>query len=245
MKVNYRSESLAIVSDLRSPFIVSETHPEWRSQFIHSINNPKVHSLLEKKLERFGRYVVCYTKITPSKEKILELVGYENATVCVISSVGEHLMTAWMIVHNICHTYMSENMRYKRQIKAALGLHGDHYQIAPYQQELVDCASARKMAIPNINELIYELFTTWVWHGETKTKHEALKACCDRIFPELVDKYHLSMFWHKYRCPMEIESDTKELGDLIREISDIEVPLKPGMPGYTSKILRVHKAEKI
>ena len=244
IKINYKGHKTAIISDLRSPYVCCGIHPEWRRQFINAINNPAYHAIVGEKLSKFGNFIIFYTKIIPDKTDALKAVGFDDATVCVMSSVGEHNMTPWMIIHNIGHTVLSWNLWVKRDIKKILGLKGKKYRIAHRQKELVKCAAARNMIIPNINELIYELYTTWVWHGRTQSDNKELAEYCDKTFAGLMEKYKNRMFWHKYRCPKNgSTADVPWLKDLMHEINDGKPPMIPGIPGYSTKVLKIQNAD--
>lgn len=202
MDTKFRGDGFALLSDLRSPYTYLGDHPEWRPQFVKAINSPKVHRVLEEKLSRLGPFLLCYTKIIPDKDALLAQAGLpSNSTVCVVSSVGEHAITPWMIIHNVAHTYLSRHISVKRDIVALLGLDPVHFSIKERQAHYVHCQAARKGLIPNINELIYELFTTWVWSGSTRSGEPALAAYCDGLFPKIVDRYRGKMFWHRFRQP--------------------------------------------
>src|SRR5271166_2675738 len=91
--IKYLGEQFAIVADLRNPYVRLGIHQEWTHKFIKVKSNQRVHKKLENKLNRFGNFIICYTKITPDHNTILKLCGWPNATICVISGVGEHVMT--------------------------------------------------------------------------------------------------------------------------------------------------------
>lgn len=239
MDINYRSDTTAIVSDLRSSYSSLGIHPEWRKQFVYAINNSKFHAKLDTKLAPFGKFVVCYTKIMPNKSDVLKLLDFDDATICIISSVGEHNMTPWMIIHNIGHTIISNNLWVKKEIKQVLGLK-KKYRIAPIQDQLVRCASAREGIIPNINELIYELYTTWVWSDQkTQSDHTTLREYCDMRFPSLMADCKNTMFWHRFRCPvLESSKPLPWLAKLLDDVKDEKPPLAPGIPGYSNLVLK-------
>ena len=234
MVINHRSDSLALLQDLRSPYTSLGVHPEWRPQFRRMIQHPSILQTLDEKMARFGRWVICYTKIIPNRDEILEVCDYDDATICVISSVGEHGMTPWMILHNVAHTILSNELWVKRDIKKVLGLSETNYRIYDAQQEYVTCGSSRHMLIPNINELIYELFTTFLWHGKTKSEHDELRGYCDQTFAGLIEKCRSSLFWHKFRCPTNAsDSDMSWMEEILDDVAAEEPPLKPGVPGFT------------
>lgn len=242
--INHRSDTLAVLQDLRSPYIQLGTHPEWRPQFRRMIQHPTILSKLDERMKKLGRWIICYSKIFPDKKELLKLCDYDDATVCVISSVGEHGMTPWMIMHNVGHTIISNEMWVKKDVKKVLGLTPTNYRIYFDQQKYVTCGASRNMVIPNINELIYELFTTWAWHGETRSDHPALKEYCDKTFSELVEKYRNTMFWHKYRCPQKSSSaDMAWMAEIIEEIEEEEPPLKPGVPGFTKYQMKMRQED--
>jgi len=242
MVINHRSETLALLEDLRSPYVKLGIHPEWRPQFRRMIKHPSILAKLDEKMAKLGRWVICYTKIIPDQEEILKLCGYDDATICIISSVGEHGMTPWMIIHNVAHTIVSNEMWVKEEIKNVLCLSPTNYRIYFKQQDYVTCGSSRHMLIPNINELIYELFTTWMWHGETKSNTPHLKAYCDFTFSRLIEQYRGKMFWHKYRCPTNSsDADMNWLQDIIEEVQQEEAPLCPGVPGFTKYQMQMRK----
>jgi len=244
IKINFNDGHIAIVSDLRSSYTSCGNHPEWRRQFINAINRPSYQEVLAKKLKKYGPFIICYTKIKPDREAVCATINSPDATVCVISSVGEHNMTPWMIIHNIGHTILSWNFWVKKDIKKILGLEGQKYRIAPKQKELVTCASSKDMIIPNLNELIYELFTTWVWHGKTMSDHVELASYCDVTFPVLMEKIKGTMFWHKYRCPTNHSDKSYPwLKDIVRWAGAQKKPLIPGIPGYSNKVLKIKNAE--
>jgi hypothetical protein len=222
MDIKYRHGSLALLTDLRSPYLGLGVHPEWYSQFVKTINSTKVHARLEEKLAPFGNMIICYTKITPDKRELLSLCGFDKATICVISSVGEHAMTPWMIIHNIGHTLISNNIWIKNDIREILGLTSPNYSIFNQQQHLVKCAAARKMMIPNLNEVIYELFTTWVWYGKTRSGDKELRDYCDVVFPEIIRKYKNQMVWHKYRPPMHPTPSSPWLKEFIESLGTVK-----------------------
>lgn len=209
MKVEYADDNIAILTDLRCAYTALGDHPEWRPQFVRTIRHPATHTKLSEKLARFAPYVICYTKIWPDRAEIERLSGFagspngQRPTICIISSVGEHGLTPWMVCHNIAHTIGSQNAWVKREIMKVLGITTDNYCIAPNQAKLVNCASARLGMIPNLSELVFELFTTWMWHGQTKSDHEGLRTYGDRVFPALMEKMRGAYFWHKYRCPTD------------------------------------------
>lgn len=234
MDINHRSETLALLQDLRSPYTQLGIHPEWRPQFRRMIKHQSILQKLDEKMAKLGRWVICYTKIFPDRDEILKLCDYDDATICIISSVGEHGMTPWMIIHNVAHTIISNEMWVKNEIKEVLGLTPTRYRIYFDQQKYVTCGSSKNMLIPNINELIYELFATWIWHGRTKSPHDELRAYCDATFERLVEQYRGTMFWHRYRCPTnQSDADMGWMQDIIAETAEEEPPLKPGVPGFT------------
>lgn len=207
MDIKHRSDTFAILSDLRSPYTSLGQHPEWRQQFVVAISSPKVHKIIKHKLTRLSPFVLCYTKIKPNYQTICDLTGLSNPTVCVISSVGEHAITPWMIIHNIGHTYISWHLSIKKNIIKLLGLHPTEYSIVKEQANLVDCAASRQGRILNMNELIYELFTTWVWSGYTKSGNQKLADYCNKAFEIVTNKMAGKMFWHRFR-PATGQSDT-------------------------------------
>lgn len=214
--VNYRDDGFAITTDLRNPYLNLGRHPEWCSQFEATVNNPKVHALLSKKLSPFAPYIIHYSKIKPDPERLRELCELPSATICVITGIGEHGITSWMILHNIGHTLISNHIRVKKGFKTILGYH-DKHNVRIHQRDLVTCASSRKAMIPNVNELIYELFTTWLWFGETQSPHSQLRAYCDQTFARLMSDSKGTMFWHRYRS-----ASLASLADVdaIRELTD-------------------------
>ena len=208
MDTKFKTDKFALLSDLRNPYVTLGTHPEWRGQFTKAINSRKVQRTLAEKLSPVGPFLLCYTKIIPDRDALLDQAGLPPETVvCVVSSVGEHAITPWMIVHNAAHSIFSWHMSVKKDIVRLLGLDPTHYSIVANQAELVKCTAARKGLIPNMNELIYELFTTWVWSGKTQSGVAELAAYCDRKFPEVLDSYRGRMVWHRYRCPTKAVYD--------------------------------------
>ena len=215
--IKYSSASLTILADYRNHFVDLGDHDEWRQQFRKAISSPKVHQVLDQKLtERFSPLILCYSKIIVDPEQIRSIANKPTGTICVIGSVGEHAITPWMIIHNIAHTYLSWYITIKKEIIKILNLDPIHFKISDIQDQLVDCASARCGKIPNINELIYELFTTWIWFGRTKSPHAHLRSYCDRKFEEVVNKYSGKTVWHKYRPPTPAIYGCKCLESLIR-----------------------------
>lgn len=205
--VKFCGDRLAIIADLRNSYTKLGDHPEWRPQFRKAISTASVHHILANKLAKFGYFIIYYSKIKPDRVCLLRLCEYpEDTTLCIISGVGEHNMTPWMIVHNIGHTYLSWHMDIKREIIKLLGLDQKHYSVTAQQAHLVHCAASRRKMIPNMNELIYELFTTWVWYGSTKSGNKELAKYCDERFPVVVQKCRGGNVWHRYRSPTE-ESD--------------------------------------
>ena len=194
--VNYRSDSLTITSDLRSPFTVLGEDVEWRSQFKHAINNQITHAILERKLLRFGPTIIYYSKILPDIPELLRLADYSSATIWIITSVGEHLLTPWMIVHNIGHALISNDIWVKRDVLDILGPNGSKGEVLCAS---VNCESAKRKVISNINELLYELFASWVWCGSTNSENAELVLYCDRVFEELMRKRCGTALFHKYR----------------------------------------------
>lgn len=214
-KLLYKSATLAILADLRNPFILSQDHPDWRYSFVSTIKNPRVHQKLTEKLARFGPIVIYYSRIKPVYEDVLAAARFPEATVFVISSVGEHNMTSWMIIHNIGHTMISRHGKIKKEVIELLGQKTDHFGIKMLQRKLVTCASSKKHMIPNVNELIYELFTTWVWYGATKSPHRKLAKYCDAKFKSLMEEHRNKMTYHRYRAPVEAQ-DLPWLNDLFQ-----------------------------
>lgn len=213
----YRDDHFALFADLRNPFVTLGTHIEWNQQFQTCIHSRKVHSILSDKLQKIGPFILVYTKIWPNLEEIKDLAGLENPSICVISSCGEHAITPWMIVHNIAHSYLSWFQEVKTAIKDILGVDPDHYSLAPEQDHLVKSAAARRGLIPNLSEIIYELFTTWVWYGTTKSGNKEVADYCDIAFQNIIDSTRNKMIWHKYRPPTEmVEADVSLLAELIR-----------------------------
>jgi hypothetical protein len=128
----------------------------------------------------------------------------------------------------------------KKDVKDVLGLDESNYRIYFSQQEYVTCGSSRHMLIPNINELIYELFTTFLWHGETKSKHDRLREYCDKTFAGLIDKCRGTLFWHKFRCPTgESDTDMAWMKEILDQVAEEEPPLRPGVPGFTKHQMQV------
>lgn len=233
MKVEYRDDNIAILTDLRSPYTALGDHPEWRPQFLRTIRHSRTHAKLSEKLAPYAPYVLCYTKIWPDRNQIEQLVDFENPTICIMSSVGEHGMTPWLVLHNVFHTVISQNMWVKRGVKKVLKL-DDDYCIAPIQAQLVDCASARLGMIPNINELIFELFTSWLWYGETASPHKELREYCDTTFSRIMNEVRGTYFWHKYRCPTYSTDESQPwIENTIKETNSIKLPPVPGKPGFS------------
>lgn len=235
LAVQYKTNKFAVLTDWRNPY-TSGIHGDWRNQVRHALSKKENLESLEDKLKKFKPFILVYSKIEVPKKDYLNVVNFEQATVCVISSSGEHLLTPWMIIHNIGHTMISWNMWIKTDIMNILGLSSHDDTIIPIQQELVDCRSSRENMIPNINELIYELFTTWVWTGSTKSPNIQLKEYCDKNFPYLFKSFKNKMFWHRYRHPIPKHTDLDWLEEIVSNLE--EVRYSPGVPGFTSKVLK-------
>lgn len=210
----YQSTNLAIIVDLRNPFITTQIHPEWRHPFVPAIQDSALHKALDTKLEHLGHLALYYSRILPKHEEVLEMCGLKKATVFVLSGIGEHDITPWLIIHNIGHTLISRHIKVKKEVIDVLGQKEDHFAIKPMQQKLVHCASSRKRMIPNINELINELFTTWVWYGKTQSGNKRLAKYCDSKFDALWKKHCNEMTYHRYRQPVKI-NEVSWLNDLI------------------------------
>lgn len=234
--IEYRSRDFAIVTNWKNPF-VDDIHGDWRKQVRNALSNPKYHAKLDDKLQDFKPIILVYTKLQMEQQDILDLVGMNEATVCVICSSGEHLLTPWMIIHNIGHTVVSWNIWVKDEIMDIIGLTSHDDSVIPIQRDLVNCCSSRKELIPNLNELIYELFTTWVWFGETRSDHRKLREYCNKTFPALMDKYKGCMVWHKYRRPVTNSRSNPILHDILSDL-DGDINYVPGVPGFTSKVLK-------
>lgn len=213
IKTLFRSPTFAILTNLEDPYVPDQIHPEWCDQFIKTVTNKRVHEILRDKLLRFGKIIVCYTKIKVDHEHLLKICNFDNATIIVISSVGEHAMTPWMIIHNIGHSIFSWHPKVKLDIINILGQKASDFSVQLIQKDLVTCAASRKNMIPNINELIYELFTTWIWHGETKSNNQELAEYCNEKFPIVIEKYKNKMIHHRYRKPVK-QSDMSWIKEL-------------------------------
>ena len=239
LEIQHKSNDFALLTDWRNPY-TEGIHPDWRKQVIYAISKPENHTKLDQKLAILKPFILVYSKIRINKQEYLDLVGMKEATVCVISSSGEHLLTPWMIIHNIGHTMISYNMYIKRDIMKIIGLTSHDDSIIEIQQDLVDCRSSRDMLIPNVNELIYELYTSWVWYGSTKSPNVRLKEYCDGAFPKLIDKFKDQMFWHKYRHPIPKHEDIDWLGELVNNLDSIRYV--PGVPGFSTKVLKSQRS---
>lgn len=235
LEVQYQSEDFALLTDWDNPY-TSGTHGDWRPQVRHALSRNKNHIKLHEKLCKYGKFILVYSKIKESKATYLSMAGYPDATVCVISSSGEHLLTPWMIIHNIGHTMISYNMRIKKDIMKIIGLTSHDDSIIDIQQSLVNCRSSRDKLIPNVNELIYELFTTFVWFGVTKSDKKELVEYCNLEFSKLIENHIGKMFWHKYRHPIEKHPEQDWLKNLLDGID--KFTHVPGVPGFTSKVLK-------
>jgi hypothetical protein len=232
----YKSDDFAIITNWKNPY-TNGIHGDWRRQVRNALSNPKHHIKLSNKLSIFKPFVLIYSKLEISKEEVLSMAGFQDATVCIICSSGEHLLTPWMIIHNIGHTAMSWNMWVKDGVMEAIGLTSHDDSIIPIQKELVDTAASREHLIPNLNELIYELFTTWVWWGETRSDHKKLREFCNKAFPKVMESYENKMFFHKYRRPVPEHEPQEWLEDILSSLDD-EVNYVPGVPGFTTKVLK-------
>lgn len=199
MDTLYCGKKLEILFDSRNPYSLNDVHPEWIKQFITTVNSGKVHEIVDDKLRRFGDISILYSKIKPDVSFYEERSG---RSVFIISSVGEHSTTPWMILHNVGHTLISNNIRIKRDVLKLLGKHGK-FSIDKDQSDLVCCASARDGRIPNINEVIYELYATWLWYGHTVSPDKRLAEYCDNEFSKLMKFYDGKVVWHRYRSPVE------------------------------------------
>jgi hypothetical protein len=234
-KLQYRDDNFALITNWENPF-TGGVHGDWRNQVRHALCNSRNHDKLASKLFSFGPFVLAYTKILEDKQYFLDLAGFSEATVCIISSSGEHLLTPWMIIHNVGHTAISWNIWIKNDIMDVIGLTSHDDSIIHMQGDLVDCASSRNGLIPNINELIYELFTTWVWFGETRSNHSGLCEYCNLTFPKLMDSYRCGFFWHKYRHPLPPMVKLPWLEEIVSNLDAVHYT--PGVPGFTSKVLK-------
>ena len=201
----YQSANLAIVVDVRNPFLPNQVHPEWRHPFWPTITNPAVQKAINQKLKNFKKLVIYYSRVLPKHEDVLALCGWKEATVYVLSSVGEHDLTPWLVIHNIGHTLMSRHIKVKKEVIALLGQREDFFAIKPLQHKLVICASSKDHQILNINELINELFTTWVWHGKTQSKNKKLAKYCDEKFKALWEEHRNKITSHRYRQPVTMK----------------------------------------
>jgi len=209
----HHSKTLAIYADLRDPLSDSKIHPEWCKQFIYTVYNQKVHSILESKLKKFGRIGIFYTKIKYDYEKFFNDQDFDGCKIFVISSVGEHSTTPWMMIHNIAHTIFSWRSDVKRELTRIAGFENrNNVNIIPIQTDLVTSTASKRGLIPNINEILYELFTTWVWCGHTKSKNQEIREYCDNLFEETMQK--VGTIWHKYRHPVDVV-DAKWLRELL------------------------------
>jgi len=233
--VQYQNSGFAVLTDWRNPYTAG-IHGDWRNQVRYALTNADNLEVLNSKLSRYRPYILVYSKIKVDKQEYLDLVNMDKATVCVISSSGEHLLTPWMIIHNIGHTMISWNMWIKSDIMDIIGLSSHDDSIIPIQQELVECKSSRENMIPNINELIYELFTTWVWTGTTRSRHDQLRKYCDKTFPILFKQFRGKMFWHRYRHPIPKHHNLDWLENLINDLDTVKY--SPGVPGFTTKVLK-------
>lgn len=233
--VQYKSAEFTLLTDWDNPYTAG-IHGDWRPQARYALSRGSNHIKLHEKLSKYGRFILVYSKIKEDKSTFLNMAGYDDATICVISSSGEHLLTPWMIIHNIGHTLISHNMWIKKDIMRIIGLTSHDDSIIDIQQSLVNCRSSRDMLIPNVNELIYELFTTHVWFGETKSPKSELREYCDPTFSKLIQDSLGTMFWHKYRHPVDKHSNLDWLEDIVSNIDTVNYV--PGVPGFTSKILK-------
>lgn len=239
LHVQYKSEEFTLLTNWENPY-TDGIHGDWRRQVRYALARESNHILLHKKLAKYGPIIFVYSKILENDEVWLKLAGYTKATICVISSSGEHLLTPWMIIHNMGHTLISHNMWIKRDIMKIIGLTSHDDSIIDIQQSLVDCRSSRDMMIPNVNELIYELYTTYIWHGETKSPNADLKSYCDKTFCKLMSDYSGKTFWHKYRHPIRKTQNLQWLEDIVSNLEDVNYA--PGVPGFTSKILKARNS---
>lgn len=235
LELQYQSDSFALFTDWQNPF-TDGIHGDWRKQVRYALSKPENHLKLDQKMSALKPCILVYSKIKEDKKLYLKKSGLNDATVCVISSSGEHLLTPWMIIHNIGHTMISHNMYIKKEIMKIIGLTNHDDSIIEIQKELVDCKSSRDMLIPNVNELIYELFTTWFWHGSTKSPKNELRNYCNAAFPILIDKFRNKIFWHKYRHPIKKQKSIDWIEQLVTDLEDIRYV--PGVPGFSSKILK-------
>ena len=235
MKLEYRTNKIAILTDWSNPY-TDGIHGDWRQQVRYALSNPEYHKKLAIKLEKFAPFILVYSKILTEKSEILKMVGFEDATVCVISSSGEHKLTPWMIIHNIGHTIISWDIWIKGEIMDIANLSSHDDSIIPIQHKLVDTAASRNMLIPNLNEVIYELFTTWAWYGSTRSNIKELREYCDKTFPKLFEKYRNKIFWHQYRHPIRRMRPMPWLEDIVSNLH--EVNYVPGVPGFTTKVLK-------
>jgi len=213
----YRDDHFALFADLRNPYITLGYHIEWDKQFQACIHSAKVHSILSGKLRKIEPFILIYSKIWPNLKEIKEIAGFDKPSICVISSCGEHAITPWMIIHNIAHSYLSWFQHVKTAIKNILGVDPNHYSLAPKQAHLVKSAASKRGLIPNLSEIIYELFTTWVWYGTTKSGNKEIADYCDIAFKSIIDSTRDKMIWHKFRPPAEmVKTNVSLLADLIR-----------------------------
>lgn len=235
--IEYRDSGLAIVTNWQNPFTES-IHPDWRRQVRNALSNPKYHAELAIKLARFTPFVVVYTKLLIDSQVILDLVGFEKATICFICSSGEHAISPWIIVHNIGHTVVSQNIWVKGDIMKICGLTSHDDSIVPRQRELVNTYASRNGLIPNINELIYELYTTWVYFGHTRSDLTTLAKYCDDTFPQLMRGVEGKTIWHKYRHPIAKQKPQPWLQEILDDLPSQDRVFVPGVPGFTAKVLK-------
>lgn len=235
IQVQYNSPEFTLLTDWDNPYAAG-IHGDWRTQARYALCKPSNHHMLHQKLAKYSPFILVYSKIKETRDVFEALAGYKNATICVISSSGEHLLTPWMIIHNIGHTLISHNMWIKKDIMKIIGLTSHDDSIIDIQQSLVTCRSSRDGLIPNVNELIYELFTTFVWLGKTKSPNQKLCEYCDLTFTKLIQDNLGSMFWHKYRHPIDKHVDLEWLRDLVSNLDHVNYA--PGVPGFTTKILK-------
>lgn len=210
------TENFAMFADFRNPLTSLGDHVEWTNQFKTCIRSSKTHKIINEKLSRFKPFILIYSKIWPDIDECVKITGFDNPLICVISSVGEHSMTPWMIIHNIGHTYLSNHLHVRSDVIRLLGLDPIKFSIIPIQDKLVKSFAARNMTIPNIAEAIYELFTTWVWYGNTKSDYKEIAEYCDDAFGTIMQQSRGKAVWHQYRPPINAsESDYSILKQFI------------------------------
>ncbi len=235
--IEYLKTDFAIITNWQNPF-TEDIHPDWRHQARAALSNPDTHQALAIRLARFTPFILVYTKLLFEQKFLLDLTGFKKATICVICSSGEHRITPWIIIHNIGHTVISQNIWVKGDIMKICGLTSHDDSIIPRQREFVDTHASRSGLIPNINELIYELFTTWVYNEHTKSDLPALAQYCDEIFPKLMDNTKNKMIWHKYRHPVLAQKPLPWLQNIIDNLPPQDKLFVPGVPGFTAKVLK-------